>query len=68
MQNAIPDGVDLAHLVQQGKASPVELLQDAIARANELNPHLNAIIHRLDEQAHAKAQKLSLPTAPEESA
>ena len=46
MQNAIPDGVDLAHLVQQGKASPVELLQDAIARANELNPHLNlSLIH-----------------------
>ena len=67
MQNAIPDGVELAHLVQQGKASPVELLQDAIARANELNPHLNAIIHRLDEQAHAKAQKMSNQKAPEEA-
>ena len=67
MQNAIPDGVDLAHLVQQGKASPVELLQDAIARANELNPHLNAIIHRLDEQAHIKAQKMSNQKAPEEA-
>ena len=57
MQNAIPDGVELAHLVQQGKASPVELLQDAITRANDLNPHLNAIIHRSVSYTH-----LTLPT------
>lgn len=65
MQNTILDGVELAHLVQQGKASPVELLQDAIARANDINPHLNAIIHRLDEQAQTKAKKMSDQKVPE---
>ena len=67
MQNAVMDGVDLAHLVQQGKASPTELLEDAIARADSLNPQLNAIIHRLDEQARARAAKMSDQRASEEA-
>ena len=43
MHHPLPDGVELAHLVHQGKASPVELLEDAISRANKLNPSLNAV-------------------------
>ena len=67
MHNALPDGVELAHLVQEGKASPTELLEDAISRANNLNPSLNAIIHRLDEQAHTRAKKMSEQDAPEDA-
>ena len=67
MQNTLPDGVELARLVQQGKASPTELLEDAISRANTLNPSLNAIIHRLDEQAHTRATKMSGQEAPEDA-
>ena len=67
MQNAAMDGVDLARLVHQGKASPTELLEDAIARADSLNPQLNAIVHRLDEQARARAAKMSDQRASEEA-
>ena len=59
MQNEVTDGVELAHLVQQGKASPTELLEDAIARADVVNPKLNAIIHRLDERARSAAAEMS---------
>ena len=65
MHHPLPDGVELAHLVHQGKASPVELLDDAISRANKLNPSLNAIIHRLDEQARTNAKRMSDQKAPE---
>ena len=65
MHHPLPDGVELAHLVHQGKASPVELLEDAISRANKLNPSLNAIIHRLDEQARTNAKRMSDQKAPE---
>lgn len=59
MQNAVKDGVELAQLVRNGKASPTELLEDAIARADALNPKLNAIVHRLDERARAQASQMS---------
>jgi len=67
MHNALPDGVELAHLVKQGKASPSELLEDAISRANNLNPSLNAIVHRLDEQARTSAKEMSEQKAPEDA-
>ena len=61
------DGVDLAGLIKAGKASPIELLEDAIARANALNPQLNAIIHRLDEQARDQAQRMAGLSVPKEA-
>ena len=61
------DGVDLAGLIKAGKASPIELLEDAIARANALNPQLNAIIHRLDEQARDRAQRMGGLSVPKEA-
>ncbi len=67
MQNAMMDGVDLAGLIKAGKASPIELLEDAIARANALNPQLNAIIHRLDEQARDQAQRMAGLSVPKEA-
>ena len=67
MQNAMMDGVDLAGLIKAGKASPIELLEDAITRANALNPQLNAIIHRLDEQARDRAQRMGGLSVPKEA-
>ncbi|MEE2807595.1 MAG: amidase [Actinomycetota bacterium] len=67
MQNAMMDGVDLAGLIKAGKASPIELLEDAITRANALNPQLNAIIHRLDEQARDRAQRMAGLSVPKEA-
>ena len=67
MQNAVVDGVELARLVQQGKASPTELLEEAIARADAINPKLNAIIHRLDEQARSVAADMSKQKTSEQA-
>ena len=61
------DGVELASLIHAGKASPIELLEDAISRADALNPQLNAIIHRLDQQARERAQQMGAMSVPEEA-
>lgn len=50
------DAMGLAELVYSGKVSAKELLEAATARANKLNPKLNAIIHRFDERAYNAAQ------------
>lgn len=57
------DGLGLSQLVRKGDVSPKELLDAAIAKANELNPHLNAIIHRFDERAYNNIQN-NLPQGP----
>ncbi len=55
---AIPDGVATAELFASGEASAVDLLDDAIERADRLNPEINAIIMRLDEHGRANAEQL----------
>ena len=50
------DALGLAALVQSGDVSAKELLDAAVDRANQLNPSLNAIIHRFDERAYQEAQ------------
>ena len=52
------DGVATAELFASGKASAVELLDEAIARADRLNPEINAIIGRLDDSARRAAERL----------
>ena len=42
---------------RRGELSPVEVLEEAILRAEEYNPHLNAYLQRLDEQARLQAEK-----------
>src|SRR5262249_50887926 len=49
------DGLGLARLVANGQATPAELLAAARARASTVDPHVNAIVRRLDEQADARA-------------
>lgn len=49
------DATAQAELVRSGQCSPVELVEAAIARAEKLNPDLNAIIHPRYERARAEA-------------
>ena len=57
------DGVGLAKLIKDGKISATEVCEEAIRRAERLNPKLNAIITPLYEYARNVA-KLSQPDAP----
>jgi len=50
------DGLGLASLVAKKKVNPIELLDEAIARAEELNPKLNAIVYKDYERAREKAK------------
>ncbi len=49
------DATAQADLVRRGEVSPGELLDAALARIDALNPHLNAVIARLDDLARAQA-------------
>jgi amidase len=57
------DATDQAELVSSGEASPTELVDAAIARIEELNPDLNAVIHPLFEEGRAAAAG-DLPDGP----
>lgn len=50
------DGLGLAGLVARKKVKPIELVDEAIARAERLNPKLNAIIYKDYENARARAK------------
>ena len=57
------DATAQAELVRSGEASPVELVDAAIARIEKLNPQLNAVIHELFDRARAEAAG-ELPDGP----
>ena len=57
------DATAQAELVRSGQASPVELVDAAIARIEKLNPELNAVIHELFERARGEAAG-DLPDGP----
>lgn len=57
------DATAMADLVSRGEVTPEELVAAAIARAEELNPGLNAIIHPFYDQAAAEAAG-GLPDGP----
>src|SRR5204862_4077787 len=52
------DGLALAELVRRGEITPAELLEEAIARAERINPRINAIIAPMYEQARRDAAVL----------
>ncbi len=52
------DAIGLAELVKNKQISAKELLETAIAKAEELNPNLNAIIRRFDKQAFEHLNQL----------
>jgi amidase len=63
MSHTVQDGLALAGLVNRGEATPSELLEAAIARAEQVNPLINAITLPMYERArHAVAG--ALPDGP----
>lgn len=57
------DGLGLAELVRKKEVKPAELLEEAIARTEKLNPTLNAVITPVFDQARAEV-KGKLPDGP----
>ena len=45
------DATDLAHLIRTGRASAREAVTSVLARVDAVNPKLNAIVRRLDDEA-----------------
>ena len=62
-QYAELDGLALAALVRERKASPLELVECAIARIEATNPALNAVVHKMYDRARAAAAE-PLPDGP----
>ncbi len=58
------DATAQAQLVADREASPLELVDAAIARIERVNPQLNAVIHPLFEKARAAAVSPDLPHGP----
>jgi amidase len=56
MSNALPDATELAALVRSGQASPAELVDEAIARVERLDPAINAVIHERFDAARREAR------------
>ncbi len=50
------DALGLADLVKKKKVKPIELVDEAIARATALNPKLNAVVFEAYEDARAAAK------------
>jgi amidase len=63
MADTYLDATAQAELVRSGEASALELVDDAIARVEKLNPELNAVIHPRFDKARAAARG-RLPDGP----
>ena len=53
------DGIELGNLIRKGEITPLELLEITIERIERVNPRLNAVIHKLYDQARAEAKQWS---------
>ena len=53
------DGLGLAALVKKGSVTPLEVIDEAIARAERLNPALNAIVFKAYDMARDAAKKMT---------
>jgi len=49
------DGLGLAELVRRGEVAPDELLDEALRRLERVDPTLNAVVHRMEPRARARA-------------
>ena len=54
------DGLGLAELVKRGEVQPSELLEEAIARAERVNPQLNAVVLKHYDEARAYIKQSNL--------
>lgn len=57
------DGLGLAELVAKGSVKPEELLDEAIARTEKLNPKVNAVVLKHYDEARAQIAR-GLPEGP----
>jgi amidase len=57
------DGLGLAHLVRRKEISPLELLDEAIARVERNNPKVNAVVYKAYDEARKTASG-KLPDGP----
>lgn len=57
------DATDLANLIQKKEVSPLEVLDAAIQRIEEVNPHVNAVVSKMYDFAKIQISKMDL-TAP----
>lgn len=57
------DAMGLAELVHRGEMTPAELVEEAIARIEEVNPKINAVIHPMYDIAREAARR-PLPDGP----
>ena len=53
------DAIALGRLIRGGEISPVELLDSTIQRIEKINPKLNAVIHKMYDQARETAENWS---------
>ncbi|MCB1747057.1 MAG: amidase, partial [Gammaproteobacteria bacterium] len=58
------DAVGLAALVRAGEISALEVLEEAIARAERIDPQLNFLAHRAFDVARERARDPALPMGP----
>ena len=58
------DGLGLADLVRRGEVTPRELLEEAIARAERVNPRVNAVVASRFEEARREADALPPSDGP----
>ncbi len=49
------DGLGLAALVKAGEVRPADLVEEAISRAERLNPQLNALVRKMYDQGRQRA-------------
>jgi amidase len=57
------DGLGLAELVRRRQVTPAELLEEAIARAERVNPRIGAIVTPLYDRARQEAAAAGAPPA-----
>jgi amidase len=57
------DSLGLAELVHRKEVSAAELVNAALARMDEVNPRINAVVHRFDDTARSAAER-TLPEGP----
>ena len=53
------DAIGLADLIRKGEITPLELLEITIERIERVNPRLNAVVHKLYDQARSEAKQWS---------
>ena len=58
------DAIAQAELVRTGEATPLELVDAAITRIEQVNPQLNAVITSFFDKAREQAKSVDLPDGP----